>query len=66
MEKGWQLMRECEKNIKENSNTWREGEYERRVTREKEERLGRAKAKQEAHKSAGLKKMKEKRIDEAP
>ena len=57
-------MRECEKYIKENSSTWREGEIERRRIREKEDRLGRARAKQEAVRNAGLKKMKEKRIDE--
>ena len=57
-------MRECEKYIKENSNTWREGEIERRRIRVKEDRLERERAKQEAMRNAGVKKMKEKRIAE--
>ena len=64
MEKSWQLMRECRDYIKENSSTWRKEEMERRKIREKEERLGRAKAKQEAVRNAGEKRLKEKKIDE--
>ena len=64
LETSWQLMRECQRQIRENSNMWRDRRIQILEEKQKQERLERARGKQQKMRMMEEEKGKRRRIDD--